>query len=279
MNDPTKNCSEIILLLDAYHDNEVTKAEKEIVETHLANCPSCTDNLKQIASLVQSLKSLPVLETSCDLTDKLDSLLPKATVSSASIVPAKPEAKVIAFAGYKFALVAAAACASLTILALRFMPKGAVEVATTGKEQVIGAQVQINNKPGKVTAKEKLASKQELAMADEPKVAVAVGSSKNDTEHQAAQTANKHELATNVGKESKLASLADKQNEQVPVAVTATNVPQTNSNNAMATQQETLPGDETPAAEIATVYEGEPRGTAESIGIATDEDGLYALKL
>src|SRR5277367_2236110 len=61
-------CEDISPLLDAYHDGELDKAERNSVASHLSSCPECQAKLIEIESVVSSLKNLPRLQMSRDLT-------------------------------------------------------------------------------------------------------------------------------------------------------------------------------------------------------------------
>ena len=53
------NCREAGALLTAHRHSELGDAETQNLETHLAQCPSCTSDMRAIASAVNLLESLP----------------------------------------------------------------------------------------------------------------------------------------------------------------------------------------------------------------------------
>ena len=69
------NCELIAPLLDCYHDGEVTSEEREQVESHLANCDGCKNELAQISRLSESLKGLPPLKLGDDFADRVEQLI------------------------------------------------------------------------------------------------------------------------------------------------------------------------------------------------------------
>jgi len=66
------NCGSISEMLDAYHDNELADAEASQVRQHLSNCNDCTGKLENIESLASGLKSLPRLFAPHDIVEKID---------------------------------------------------------------------------------------------------------------------------------------------------------------------------------------------------------------
>ena len=56
-----KECSSVSKLLEKYFDQEVTHAERSLVEGHLPNCPSCRDVLRSMERLREFIRT-PVEE-------------------------------------------------------------------------------------------------------------------------------------------------------------------------------------------------------------------------
>jgi hypothetical protein len=61
-------CEEVIPLLDAYRDGELSGAEESLVSGHLVACSTCPSRLKEIENLIGSLKGLPKLVMAKDLS-------------------------------------------------------------------------------------------------------------------------------------------------------------------------------------------------------------------
>ncbi len=57
--------------LGAYHDGELSGAALTTVETHLAACPRCRQELRELARLDAALGGLPALEPSPDVHDRV----------------------------------------------------------------------------------------------------------------------------------------------------------------------------------------------------------------
>lgn len=67
----SESCAEIELLLDAYHDAELSVAERQQIEEHLSVCSSCQSKLAEITKVVMALNGLPRLKPSRDLAAEL----------------------------------------------------------------------------------------------------------------------------------------------------------------------------------------------------------------
>jgi hypothetical protein len=82
MNTQNPKCLEIEPLLDVYHDSEATPAEALLVDDHLADCPSCQAKLFEITRVVSSLKGMPQLAPSRDIAADLDALFASSDIAS-----------------------------------------------------------------------------------------------------------------------------------------------------------------------------------------------------
>jgi hypothetical protein len=65
------NCAQIEEILASYLENEVSPEEKEMIEGHLKSCVSCSSLLFFMKESQSSLASLPEVELSPNLLDKL----------------------------------------------------------------------------------------------------------------------------------------------------------------------------------------------------------------
>lgn len=75
-------CENFIPLLDAFSDGELDSAERENIEQHLHSCEDCKSQLKEIESLKVSLASLPKRQMKVDLADIFDSPNSSSALSS-----------------------------------------------------------------------------------------------------------------------------------------------------------------------------------------------------
>ncbi len=65
------NCNHARKLYAAYWDDETTQAEREWLEGHFSSCPSCRVEYEQYARTLEVLGSLPRVEPSPDLHDRV----------------------------------------------------------------------------------------------------------------------------------------------------------------------------------------------------------------
>jgi anti-sigma factor RsiW len=63
-------CDQGRRLFGAYWDDEVTQAEREWLESHLAGCPACRQQYEQFARTLEAVASIPRTETASDLPER-----------------------------------------------------------------------------------------------------------------------------------------------------------------------------------------------------------------
>lgn len=63
-------CDQARRLFGAYWDDEVTQAEREWLESHLAGCPGCRQQYEQFARTLETVGSLPRTDTATDLPER-----------------------------------------------------------------------------------------------------------------------------------------------------------------------------------------------------------------
>jgi len=66
-----KLCDPVRRLFGAYWDDEVTQAEREWLESHLAGCPECRQHYEQLTHTLEAIGSLPRIETAADLPERV----------------------------------------------------------------------------------------------------------------------------------------------------------------------------------------------------------------
>lgn len=240
-NDP-HTCKQISELIDAYHDGELAAAEQATVQTHLDSCIECQKLLERTQILVSNLKSIPSLQPSFDIIDKIDFDKLASTIDD---VPAQDN--VVSFKKRLWAGVGIAAAAAI-VLAI-YTPKDPTRNTTmianqSGQSQTTVEQPTEPQIPDKTPAPD-TAIKQ-VAVASLPQDNPSVG-------QQPEPAKNNHLLKQNhVQKSSKL----------------------------LEPQPEASPARDfniTPA--IASLSESGESSCIEALGIATDEDGLYDIKI
>lgn len=68
MQDSNLNCKQLEDALDAYHDLELDGEQAQSVEAHLAGCATCSARLADIERVVLQIKSLPEVNLTRDLS-------------------------------------------------------------------------------------------------------------------------------------------------------------------------------------------------------------------
>jgi anti-sigma factor RsiW len=64
-------CKQIEKLLSPYLDNELDPTERQQVEEHLNQCPSCAQLYTALREAVEALSEMPELEISEDMRERL----------------------------------------------------------------------------------------------------------------------------------------------------------------------------------------------------------------
>lgn len=229
MLEPSPECLEIAPLLDAFHDGELPESEKPAVSSHLLTCEKCQGRLREIESLVVSLRNLPRLEMPHSLQVDWSAYIDrhvnagKETMSNAVPIKKKTEepnvVPISSASGFSKKGKVLAAVASLILL-------------------VVAAGVFWHNP---------LAPK---------------GPSLADKFGPSSPTQALIASSVNSGQESPSSA---------------------NSGGAQVTRPHASvgvePGQRTVDGDLIALYSNDANLVSEELGIATDEDGLYALKL
>lgn len=238
---PQASCNEIIPLLDAYFDAELSESEKEVVQLHLSGCADCSTRLAGIASLVSSLRAMPKVEMSRDIT-----AIPLA------------DKKVVAFKPRTWALVGAAAAVALVAVA---MFNGALMQPPTIAHKVDQVKPQppsAGEKPAPAPAPEN------TTVAVKPQASKQPGTTSDGGNKVAS-----HQATPNppVGTHTK-------------TGARDSHAPATNQNSLVASNvapNGNQPADSRDSLEVAVI--SDDGSFSDALGIATDEDGLYELKM
>lgn len=85
-------CDQGRRLFGAYWDDEVTQAEREWLEAHLAGCPGCRQQYEQFARTLEAVGSLPRTETASDLPERALAAARRAAAvpDRVAAVPSRP---------------------------------------------------------------------------------------------------------------------------------------------------------------------------------------------
>ena len=87
-----KRCDQAPRLFGAYWDDEVTQAEREWLESHLAGCPACRQQYEQLARTLETVGSLPRADLAADLAERAWVAARRATAvpDRIAVAPARP---------------------------------------------------------------------------------------------------------------------------------------------------------------------------------------------
>jgi len=254
-----KDCSEIEPLLSAYRDGEASAEEQAKTAEHLPSCSDCQTQLTSIEQVASVLNSLPKAQARRDFDVDIDLLLAK-NAEIKKVVPFKRPAVWI--------LAAAAAAAVVLSITLRLGPSGqstAPELAklppqgqsanpVVSPKQAPPEQLANDQKPAALERKPRHSSSPEIASANKPPR----GASSSGNEPRIAN-AGHPEHALRQPSALRTAALE-------PVVAEAPGSPPEDAKLQLRD------------VEIASIS-GNDHNTTEAIGLETDEDGLYALKL
>jgi hypothetical protein len=294
------NCEQLEPLISAYHDGELNEAERSAAERHLNGCAVCQNRLLAIGAVASSLNSLPRLNPKVDVAANIEQLIAN-------------QPKGISQFKRPIAWSAAGIAAAVAVLAVSsnfnntLSPSNSVLTANSKVNQSSQSkQNQSNSKAGAGIAD---SVNPEIASASQPDEPAAQLNALPQLapDHIASNRNHSGNNAEVHGGAKKDASITEPQ-VKPSADHNAKNSPKVNPpvqvasiGNAAASGGTTsgarLDGSDTRlianrsnsagirAATIGTdgnlvaVYDTEQRGVTEELGITTDEDGLYAIKL
>lgn len=247
------DCAKMKPMLDAYYDGELAQHERADVDGHLSGCEACRKEVADIDRVSVSLRNLPKLQAPRDFSMDIDKVIHE-------------KSKVVAFRKPLIWSSGAIAAALLVAFGMRFAGGGVnhapVNIARTSQVPAVEvAQLPSQENSTKSGPVEQASNSIKSASA---------------TQHSAKTTQEEKQHAGKVIKprievaENQSASAA--KHEMQPALVAEK--PQTTS---PANQPTAQSASQTGAHEYIA-FESVP-STAEEIGMSTDEDGLYALKL
>jgi anti-sigma factor RsiW len=303
-------CEDISPLLDAYHDGELDKAERDNVAGHLTSCPSCQSKLVEIESVVSSLKNLPRLQITHDLTadpEYLKRAMEVVQASESGRATEKVGAEIKEFPVRKqssafaksifplpgpviFASVAAAAALALVVVVPRYLNStNSTTVAIAPKQ--VSPKLAVNPHSQTAVAPE-ISNGPDLKVAHNPTVTpdLSQDSVSHQPVHNIAQVNDANAPAIKDPQAQtppEIASATLPTNNEPESAMVSPSVDAANPPAVQAISQGDQTADEIPAsatttaepAELLALYPGETTAVTDELAIPTDEDGLYALKL
>ena len=248
-------CREIAPQLDALHDGELQGADRAHVEKHLAICASCVNQLAEIDRLVHTLKTLPRLQAPAKLSADLDTLIER----QGKVVPLAPRLwRPIAIAAAVIALV-------LGAKSLHGPSSNAPVTASNDNSQRAAirppASSPIALPQSSVAVKPHLQTPDSVVKHD-PAAAPSVAMKPTK------QSAARNEVIATQPTAHPFTAVTPKTLQKIEPMIQQQTPKVAVAKHAAGTQDE-----------IAEVPSGSLNGFNDAVGIATDEDGLYDLKM
>jgi predicted anti-sigma-YlaC factor YlaD len=251
------NCEKFTTQLDAYLDGELPVEARAEVERHLNGCAACSLHLQSTSRVVNSLKALPQPAVPKSLSDKLDAIAERQTPTAGNVLAMRAPMRLLAAAAAVSVLILAGMWVShnAAFLAL-WTPKTAPEVANQSEPSP--ANFERTQKP------EKIADSANLVPAP--------------AQHQIAPTKVaagtrpvEHSMSTHPMEVAHVAphAVPGRHEDQQQVAENPAN---------MQPEQLRETSQEEPGLRSIAELPSE-KGSFETVGVATDEDGLYDIRM
>ncbi len=291
MSSKNSQCETFIPMLDAFVDNELDKSEKEQVLAHVQSCDNCKRQVKEIEALKTTLSALPRRKMTIDLADNFDQV-PTTGAQAASA----ESVNVIAISGKRRWIVAFASAAAVVVIAIA----GSL-VFRGGGEQVANSNLPTSNFHRAQSVDERTADPENIgkdvistedkhALAGNQLPAVDIhehnGSGTHVEDSQSIKSGSEEKVAahrqsrpgaetTAAGTLAKTAGahLSEDMGQDESVNTTVVAHDENSKTNVTGTQKY-----RSASSELLALYE-EDDGIGSDIGMTTDEDGLYAIKL
>lgn len=287
-------CKQISAQLDDYIDGEIKGDARAAIGKHIQTCEQCASRLAATVCVVGSLKALPRPSVPKSLSDKLDAIAEQPQARPSNVVAMR-----------RGAWLAAAAAAAVTLVAAASLSlhSGTSTALLHGGKQATAARVEVANNAGSkpaVTTSENRQPHSEIANGVTPQHEQGAHSSpvKNEIadnvpQHEPVLTPhspaleNSSRVADNklphagVAKADRAASESPTIAQRAPRMVPMTepdNEQSAGAETAMAPERIEEPSQEEPGfRSIADLPSA--KGSFDSVGVATDEDGLYDIQM
>lgn len=265
-NQSNLKCNQFDEALDAYHDLELSPAEAEDVERHLEVCSHCTARLADIESISSHLKALPAVELKRDLSDDIENRilalrrgapdLPETGVVANSSVPGNNVVPFVRRSKKPYLLAGAAAVLALILGIGQF---------DAGRDSRKNLQAVVPKVVVPQNDKVENDTHDNLPITASAKPAV-----KKNREIDAVNDAKDIEGAKVAASKAGGATVDSAEKQSITnVAGNYTDAQQVDRNNNSVNDSE----------ELLALYDDDTADSATDVGISTNEDGLYAIKL
>jgi len=287
MSASESDCNKFELLLDALRDGELSSDERRAVEQHAASCLRCQGQLADIERVVATLRALPRVKPPRDFSQDLDKL----------IAP-RPRAKVVSLRPLIWGSLGAAAVAAVAVVAFKltpgFGPTNAVAVreGSDTKEQRLheGTPLQRQETTTAVAHYSDNAGPQQAVPLEHGSlqpgsvVATAPGDVQQAPQPPADDVAASHPehklpAGAQPGKTEKMPQTNDQAETKSPDKVPQQSGPGRTLSGRTAVAEAYDDDPFAGGAAVVALASGDQTGITEEIGLETDEDGLYAIKM
>ncbi|MBX9689734.1 MAG: zf-HC2 domain-containing protein [Candidatus Obscuribacterales bacterium] len=251
------SCAEMLELIDAYHDSELSALQKPLVEKHLSSCSHCAEKLIKVKELVSQIQALPRVEAERDIVESLP-LGKNAEVHSLDQARRRSADSRKRFGIYAFSATAAAAL--VFAFSFKMLPFANSPIASN-------TPAISKDYPAKPKARET-----RILVAEQGHEIPLAEFNEASTEHEQSreQHSLNHEQADKDLKSHEILSPNKTQIAQIDQNKEAAKIAELVP--AQIAKQEALP-------ELAAIPETVDFAGADALGIATDEDGLYDIKI
>lgn len=286
-------CKQIEESLDAFHDGELPAEERAPVQAHLQSCPSCVSKLGEINRVVHALKTMPRVTLSPEASVDLDKLLERQT----KIVRLRPKVWApVAVAAAVAAIVvgfksSGSFTASSPVTALNPNQSQSVQIASDASQRTSQRRSVATNPmlPPGTTASAVASKPPGVALPVRPDTGSAKGnlsaesliaekgvnhsikSAKHGAQSATSCTASTIADAAAPSVHAKRSGLASSTSGSTMVATTPEHMP--------VSSESSTGGNNSPSDDTIAELPGGGNSFNDALGISTDEDGLYDIKM
>lgn len=267
-------CEQVEPLLSAYRDGEMLQGEREDIEKHVADCAVCQNRLLELDAVVAALKALPRFEPKVDYAANIERLI------SASPQRAKSTRKPVLWGVASVAAAIAVFAFGMTKSGINLAPLTASNTNNVKVDQVNSNknEVEIANAPVEKTAPTE--TPQGNVHSKEQTIEANQHNKKNNSspEEQNKPSNENHKKNGRFNPRLEVASKPNVGGDSVPTTASPTGALLA-ANEVPLIASEPKISDRASDSNIVAVYETDQKNVTEELGINTDEDGLYAIKL
>lgn len=279
MSSKNSQCEKFVPMLDAFVDNELEGSEKEQVVLHLSDCVDCTRQVKEIEALKVSLSSLPRRQMKFDLADNFDEVL-----SRSSSAQSEPPGNVVPLRSKRKWLVASATAAAVVVIAiagsivLKGDPQQVAHSNVDDQSKMVavksnGSSAHNDSNSGVAQSSGIEHRSEDLEPTQQQEKIAAHPPQSNTNSAAANKTAGAH-----LSVETERLAHGESTTAVAPNSETKEPLVAQESSKTIVPASQAIQSNRAASSELLALYEDDD-GISSDIGVSTDEDGLYAIKL